>query len=69
VAKKLETLTISDIDLLTRYENGLIFLRKREAANVNSSYLIEYVNETIGKCHTVRQILQSRFNLPVDKDI
>jgi len=65
----MKALVISDIDLLTRQENALILLRKREAANANSLYLIEYISEAIGKHHCVRQILQSRFGLPTDKDI
>jgi len=62
-------LTEGDVDMLTSHENMLIFLRKREAANTNSAYLIEYIGEAIGKCHCVRQILQGRFGLPVDKEI
>lgn len=62
-------LTTETVDSLTRQENALILLRKRESANINSAYLIEYIGEAIEKCHIVRQILQSRFNLPVDKDI
>lgn len=65
----MEPLTISDIDLLTRQEIQLILLRKREAANDRSDYLIEYISGTIEKCHCCRQILQGRFGLPVDKDL
>lgn len=65
----MEALTEGDVDMLTSHENMLIFLRKREAANKNSAYLLEYISEAIVKCHCVRQILQGRFDLPIDKDI
>jgi len=65
----METLNEQDLDWLTRVENRLIRMRKREAINTNSAYLIEYIGETIYKCHFTRQILQSRFGLREDKNL
>lgn len=63
----METLTEDDLDRLTRIENQLIRLRKREAANTNS--LVYDFGEAIEGVHKVRQMLQARFGLSVDNDL
>jgi len=65
----LEILNEQDLDWLTRVENRLIRMRKREAANTKSSFILNDLTELIEKCHTVRQWLQSRFDQEMDKDI
>jgi len=65
----METLTEQDLDWLTKVENRLMRMRKREAYHTKSAYLIDYISETIGKCHIVRQILQGRFGVREDKDL
>jgi len=65
----MEPLSIEDINRLTKLENELIQLRKREAANINSPLVIEEIANTIKACHRTRQWLQGRFLLAVDKDL
>ena len=65
----MEPLSIEDINRLTRLENELIQLRKREAANINSPNVIDQLTEVIKECHELRQWLQSRFNLKMDPNL
>lgn len=65
----METLNEQDLDYLNNVENKLIRFRKREAANTNSRLMIDDLTELIEKCHQVRQWLQSRFELLIDKNL
>ncbi len=65
----METLNEQDLDLLTKIENRLITMRKRETSNTNSSMLIENMTDTIKHIHELRQFLQARFGMKVDEDI
>ncbi len=65
----MEALTIEDLNRLTRIENELIQMRKREAATTNSPNMIYQLGETIKECHELRQWLQSRFGLPMDANL
>ncbi|MBN1253972.1 MAG: hypothetical protein JXA50_01695 [Deltaproteobacteria bacterium] len=65
----METLNEQDLDWLTNTENRLIRMRKREAANTNSRLIIDSLTETIKEIHELRQWLQSRFGLEMDKSI
>lgn len=62
-----ETLNEQDIESLTRIENQLIRMRKREAANKN--FLCCEFTEAIEEIHEIRRMLQARMNLPIDKAI
>jgi len=64
-----ETLNDQDVDTLTKLENRLITMRKREAANANSRMMIEEFSEAIKKIHTIRQDLQARFRMTINEDI
>ncbi len=63
----METLTEDDLDRLTKIENQLLRLRKREAANTNS--LIYDFGEAIKEVHSIRQRLQARFGVDIDTDL
>lgn len=63
----METLTEDDLDRLTKTENQLIRLRKREAANTNS--LVYDFGEAIEEVHKIRQRLQARFGKAIDNDL
>lgn len=65
----METLNEEDLDWLTRTENRLMRMRKREVANTNSRIMVDDLTELIEKCHIIRQWMQSRFGLKQDDDI
>ena len=65
----METLTEQDLDWLTKAEERLMRMRKREAANTNSRLMIDDLGEMIGKVHALRQWLQSRFDVAVDPEL
>ena len=65
----METLNEDDLDWLTRVENRLLSMQKREAANTKSYWVTDTLKKTIGETHQLRQALQSRFNKKVDADI
>ncbi|GAG78142.1 unnamed protein product [marine sediment metagenome] len=66
----MEVLNEQDLDWLTKAENRLARMRKREAFHIQGFSLVsEDLTGTILKIHSIRQWLQSRFELPVDKDI
>jgi hypothetical protein len=65
----METLNEQDLEWLTKAENRLLRMRKREASNTNSKLMIEDLTDLIEKCHTVRQWLQARFGQETDEDI
>ncbi len=63
----METLNENDIDRLTSMQNQLTRMRKREAANTAS---IDYMfADVISSLHELRQHLQTRCGVPVDKDL
>ncbi|KKN01354.1 hypothetical protein LCGC14_1128510 [marine sediment metagenome] len=64
-----ETLNEQDLDWLTIAENRMVRMRKRETANANSKIMIDDLTKLIEKTHTVRQWLQSRFEMVMDEDI
>ena len=65
----METLNCDDLDWFTRAENRLLNMRKRETANANAYWVKEELNGAIEATHKLRQALQARFNIPVDKDL
>ncbi len=63
----METLNEQDLDNLTKMQQRLMRMRKREAANTNR--LCPDFTEAIQKIHWMRQMLQARMSLPVDESI
>jgi hypothetical protein len=55
----METLTEDDLDWLTRVENRLITMRKRETAHRN--LLVRDITDTIKEMHGLREMLSARF--------
>lgn len=50
----METLNEQDVDWLTKAQNRLIRMRKREAANTNSRLMVEDLSDLIEKFENVR---------------
>jgi len=65
----METLNEQDLEWLTKAESRIIRIRKREAANTNSGYIIDDLTEIIEKVHDLRRWLQSRFGIEQDKSL
>lgn len=57
----METLNEQDLDWLTKAQNRLIRMRKREAANTNSRLVMDELTETIDHIDMLRQWLQGRW--------
>lgn len=62
----LEVLTEDDLDWLTRVENRLMTMRKREAAhrpksNSQTTSLVREISDAITPVHNLRVFLQIRF--------
>ena len=65
----METLNEDDLDWLTRCENRMLQMQKRETANTKSHWVMSELESAIEATHKLRQTLQARFNKTVDKDI
>ena len=56
----MEVLNEQDLDWLAKAEGRLYRMRKREAANTNSSPVINDLTDVIEKIHQIKEWLQSR---------
>ena len=63
----METLTEDDLDWLTRVENRLIAMRKREAAHRNT--IVREITDTIDEVHDLRRWLSARFQKTFDESV
>lgn len=59
----METLNQDDLDWLTKTENRLIRMRKREAANTNSRTVIDDITSAIQEIDRVRGWLGARLEI------
>jgi hypothetical protein len=61
----METLNEQDIEYLTKVENKLIRMRKREVANTNSLSVVDQLTDSIESIDEVRTWLASRMGVKV----
>lgn len=62
----METLNEQDLEYLTKVENKLIRMRKREAANSKSMMMTQYLDESINSIDDLRGHLAARMGVECD---
>lgn len=65
----MEPITEDDLDWLTRVENRLSGLRKRETEHRGTSLMCHDLTESIKAIHRLRQFMQARFGKTLDADL
>lgn len=64
-----EPINEEDLDWLTRVENRISAMRKRENEHHPKSFTESYMTGAIKEIHQLRQMLQARFEKKVDADL